>query len=90
MDSWRWYIYILECGNGTYYTGMSRDPYSRFEQHKQGVGGKYTSKHGVVGKLLYIEEYENYDEARQREKQIKDWSKKKKEKLIKGEWEVWG
>jgi len=88
MDSWTWYVYIIECEDGTFYTGMSSDPHSRFEQHKRGVGGKYTAKHGAK-KLVYVEEFDDYDEVRQREKQIKDWSQVKKRKLISGEWGPW-
>ena len=49
------------------------------------MGSLYTSKHKPQ-RVVYLEEYENLDEARRREKQIKGWTRKKKEKLIKGEW----
>ncbi|MFA5388609.1 MAG: GIY-YIG nuclease family protein [Candidatus Omnitrophota bacterium] len=84
-EPWKWYIYIIECKDGTYYTGMTWQPYLRYDQHISGMGSKYTSIHGVK-KIVYIEEHENIEEARKREKQIKDWNREKKEKLIKGEW----
>ncbi len=82
---WKWYVYIIECLDNSYYTGLTWDPSVRFEQHLFRHGSKYTSKHGVK-KLVYLEEYEDFDEARYREKQIKGWTRDKKKKLIKGEW----
>ena len=67
---------------------MTWKPDKRWIQHLSGIGSKYTAKHGIR-KLAYLEEYDNLEEARNREKQIKDWSQKKKEKLIKGEWGKW-
>lgn len=57
----------------------------RYEQHLSGFGGKYTAQHGVK-RLAYLEEHENLETARKREKQIKDWSVSKKLKLIHGYW----
>ncbi len=53
-----------------------------------GKGSKYTTKHGFK-KVVYIEEFENFEETRYREKQIKGWSQEKKKKLINGEWGKW-
>ena len=83
--NWKWYVYIIECLDGSYYTGMTWKPELRFDQHVSGLGGKYTAKHGVK-KLIYLEEYEDLEEARLREKQIQGWTRKKKDKLISGEW----
>lgn len=58
---------------------------SRWEQHLNGLGSAYTAKHGVK-KLAYLEEHNSLDMARNREKQIKGWTREKKEKLIHGEW----
>lgn len=85
MSNWRWYVYILECLDGTYYTGMTWKPYLRYDQHISGFGSKYTAKHGVR-RIAYIEEHDDISVARQREIQIKDWNKNKKEKLISGTW----
>jgi len=88
-EPWKWYVYIIECKDGTYYTGMTWNAGLRWTQHLSGLGSKYTAKHGVK-KLAYLEEYENFDEARKREKQIKDWNQEKKRKLINGVWTKWG
>jgi putative endonuclease len=85
MQPWRWYVYIIECEDGTYYTGMTWNPANRWEQHISLMGSKYTSKHKPK-KMVYVEEHEDIETARYREKQIKDWSQLKKRKLISGEW----
>lgn len=82
---WKWYVYILECLDGTYYTGLTWKPEIRYEQHLSRFGGKYTSIHGVRN-LVYLEEHTDLEVARKRERQIKDWNQSKKEKLINGEW----
>jgi putative endonuclease len=85
MPEWKWYVYILECKDRTYYTGLTWCIPNRWEQHLSGLGSKYTAKHGVK-RLVYYEEHNNLEVARKRERQIKKWSQEKKHKLIKGEW----
>lgn len=63
------YMYILECSDGSYYTGSTTDIEARFYQHQVGKGANHTKKRLPV-KLLYVEEYEKIDEAFEREKQI--------------------
>ena len=87
MD-WKWHVYIIECEDGSYYTGMTWSPSDRWEQHLLDGGSEYTKKHKPK-RVVYLEEYDEIDLARQREKQIKGWSRKKKEKLISGEWNKW-
>jgi len=84
-SQWHWYVYIIECLDSTYYTGMTWNIPNRLEQHISSLGAKYTAKHGVK-KLSYYEEFNNLEQARIRERQIKDWSQAKKRKLISGEW----
>lgn len=78
---WKWYVYIIECLDGTYYTGLTWKPEVRLEQHLSGLGSKYTAQHGVKG-LVYYEEHLDYEEARVREKQVKNWSQIKKRKIL--------
>ena len=85
---WKWYVYIIECADGLYYTGMTWKPDLRWIQHLSGLGSKFTSRHKPK-EVAYLEEYENLDEARRREKQIKDWNQNKKRKLINGKWGKW-
>lgn len=75
------FMYILLCGNGTYYTGSTIDLDLRLEQHKAGEGSNHTKKYQPV-ELVYYEEFELVADAFKREKQIQGWSKKKKEALI--------
>ena len=82
---WKWFVYILECLDKSYYVGRTWRVDLRVDQHISGLGSKYTAKHGVK-RLAYVEEYENYEEACLREDQLKGWTREKKEKLIKGEW----
>ena len=76
-------MYILECSDGSYYTGSTNDLECRLEQHQNGEGANHTKKHLPV-KLLYYEEFHRIDEAFYREKQVQGWSRKKKEALING------
>lgn len=80
-NKWKWYVYILECKDGLYYTGMTWKPSLRFDQHLSGLGGKFTALHGV-NQLVYLEEHDDLEIARRRELQIKDFSRKKKRVLI--------
>ncbi len=75
------YMYILECSDGSYYTGSTIDLNSRLAQHLSGKGANHTKKRLPV-QLKYYEEFERIDEAFYREKQVQGWSRKKKEALI--------
>lgn len=85
MSQWKWYVYIIECSDGTFYTGMTWSIPNRMEQHKSRLGSRYTIVHGFK-RLAYVEEHDRLETARMRERQIKDWSQKKKQKLISGDW----
>ena len=84
-ESWHWFVYIIECKNGKYYTGCTWDIAQRYEEHLSGLGSRYTSKHGVK-RIVYYEEHDDLEGARYRERQIKKWNRAKKKKLITGEW----
>lgn len=83
--TWKWYVYVIECKDSSFYTGLTWSPSLREDQHSSGLGSKYTKRHGFK-KVVYVEEHEDIEVARKREKQIKDWNRKKKLKLISGEW----
>ena len=72
-----WYVYIILCEDGSLYTGFSPNPQERFEDHKNGKGGRYTRSHKPA-KLLYSEQFESKSAALKRESQIKSWSRQKK------------
>jgi putative endonuclease len=75
------YCYILECSDGTFYTGWTTDPQRRVSQHNKGIGAKYTRARRPV-KMVYIEEQENRKEAMKRELAIKKMKRAQKIKLI--------
>ena len=74
-------MYILRCGDGSYYVGSARDLDERMQQHFLGQGSTYTSKRMPV-ELVYAEEYEHVHEAYAREKQVQGWGRAKREALI--------
>ena len=82
---WKWFVYIIECLDNSYYTGRTWKPELRYDQHVSGLGGEYTAEHGVK-RIVYIEEFDDFEQASLREKQIKGWTRKKKENLINGIW----
>ncbi len=75
------YMYILECGDGTYYTGSTKNLEKRLLEHGNSMGANYTKKKQPL-KLVYFEEYPRIDEAFHREKQVQGWSHAKKKALI--------
>ena len=76
-----YYVYILRCKDGSYYTGHAKDPQKRFELHKKGRGARYTRIHEPE-ELTYTEACETRGEAMRRERKIKTLSHDKKKKLI--------
>ncbi|MFH1597782.1 MAG: GIY-YIG nuclease family protein [Patescibacteria group bacterium] len=85
MNNWKRCVYIIECYDGLYYTGLTWNVSERWEQHLSGLGSKYTRRHRPK-RVVYIEEHNNFETARKREDQIKNWSQKKKRRLIEGHW----
>ena len=70
-------VYILECNDGTLYTGWTNDIDKRFKAHNDGKGAKYTKGRRPL-KLVYLEELETKSEALKRENEIKKMKKNKK------------
>lgn len=75
------YCYILECADGTYYTGWSTDPNRRMDQHNKGKGARYTKTRRPV-KLVYVEPQPDKISALKRERAIKALTRKKKMELF--------
>ncbi|WP_418223109.1 GIY-YIG nuclease family protein [Clostridium isatidis] len=76
------YVYMLECSDGSLYTGWTNNLEKRIAAHNNGKAAKYTRVRLPV-KLVYYEEYEDKIEAMKREYEIKQLSRKEKVKLIK-------
>ena len=75
-------VYILECNDGTLYTGWTNDIDKRFKAHNDGKGAKYTKGRRPL-KLVYLEELATKSEALKRENEIKQMTKDTKRQLIK-------
>ncbi len=76
-----WYVYILECEDGSLYTGVTTDIERRFQEHKRGVGAKYTASHKAQ-KLVFSEAHESQSNACVREAHIKRMSRTQKLLLV--------
>ena len=76
-----WYLYILRCGDGTLYTGITTDVEARLAQHRCGKGAKYTRGRGPL-ELVYREQCEDHSHALKRELAVKSMTKEEKKKLI--------
>jgi len=77
------YVYIIECSDGTYYTGYTPDIKKRIKLHNAGRGAKYTRDRRPV-KLVWKKEYRYFKPAFLAEKRIKKLTRKRKEKLVRG------
>lgn len=81
------YVYILKCSDNTYYTGVTSNLYKRLLEHHAGKHpDSYTYNRRPVS-LVFYAEFTNINIAFETEKQIKKWSRAKKEALINGKFE---
>jgi len=80
------YAYLLRCSDGSYYAGHTEDLDSRFAQHQVGAIPGYTETRRPV-ELVWSERFDERDQAFEAERQIKGWSRAKKEALIRGDWD---
>ncbi|MEK7793512.1 MAG: GIY-YIG nuclease family protein [Candidatus Hydrogenedentota bacterium] len=80
------WVYILRCADGSYYTGHTDDLPKRMVEHESGaIRTCYTYKRRPL-QLVFSQEFPTRDAALAAERQIKGWSRKKKEALIRGDW----
>ena len=82
MSFW---VYMLRCGDGSYYTGHTDDLEHRLHQHQAGTFGGYTSFRKPLS-LVYSCAFPSREEALQAERQIKGWGRKKKEAMLREDW----
>lgn len=76
-----WYVYILECGNNTLYTGATNDIDRRLKTHNSGKGSKYVRAFGEA-KVIWSQSFRMKKSAFKREAQIKKLSRQQKLNLI--------
>ena len=80
------HVYILRCSDGSYYTGHTEDIEARLAAHQQGTMRGYTFSRRPV-QLAYSSEFSERADALEMERRIKGWSRRKKEALIRGDWD---
>jgi len=79
------YVYILECADGSYYVGSTRNLERRLWEHQEGLAAEYTRRRRPV-ELVWQQRFENVGEAFFWEKRIQNWSRAKREALIRGDY----
>lgn len=76
-----WFVYVLQCSDGSFYTGATSNLKKRFLEHKAGKGGRYTRSHKVI-KIIYSEKFTLKSQALKKEYEIKSWNREKKIKTL--------
>ena len=84
MSFW---AYMLRCSDGSYYVGHTDDLTARIGAHQSGLIEGYTRKRRPVT-LVWSQDFPDRDEAFRAERQLKGWSRAKKEALIRGDWDA--
>jgi putative endonuclease len=79
------YLYMLRCADGSYYVGSTTNLELRVAEHQAGEGGAYTAQRLPV-EVVYTCEFDSPHEAFLRERQVKGWSRRKKEALLRGDY----
>ena len=83
-----YYVYIVKCSDNSYYTGITNDLDRRINEHNDGLNLEcYTYRRRPVT-LLFYHEFGEVEQAILFEKQVKGWSRKKKEAIINNQWEL--
>ena len=77
------FVYLLRCSDGSYYTGSTDELEKRIAEHQHGEGCTWTRKRLPV-EFVWRQEFSTREEAKEAEHQIKRWSRAKKEALISG------
>jgi predicted GIY-YIG superfamily endonuclease len=85
MKEMAFWVYILRCADGSYYTGHTDNLHHRVAQHQSGACGGYTSQRLPV-ELVFSQECATREEVLSAEMQIKGWSRAKKEAMMRGDW----
>jgi putative endonuclease len=81
MRSWNYYIYIMSSLSRTLYVGVTKDLERRVQEHKATTPGSFTARYNV-NRLVYFEEFNDVNQAIEREKEIKRMTRARKIKLV--------
>jgi len=88
MNNNPWFLYLALANTGRYYTGISQNISKRIYNHNKGNGSKFAINQGPFKLVYFSEPIHNYKKAIEIESKVKNWSQKKKEKLISHEWKL--
>jgi putative endonuclease len=77
-----WFVYIIECKDGSLYTGSTNNLEERFKKHKEGKGAKYTRSH-IPRKIVFSKKYRSKITAFKKEREIKNLVRSEKLEFIK-------
>ena len=83
----RYYVYILKCSDNSYYTGFTNNIDRRFDEHNYGVNKECYTYNKRPLELVVCTEFNDVNQAIAFEKQVKGWSRKKKEAIINDNWD---
>jgi len=89
QSSESWFCYLLRCGDGSFYVGITNDVAERLEKHNRGHGPEFTKRRRPV-EMVWSEQLSDRNSARKREVELKGWSRQKKLKLIAGQSRTFG
>ena len=79
-----WFVYVLRCADNSLYIGQTNDILTRLARHNEGLASAHTAIRCPV-RLVYTEKYESQSDSLKRERQLKRWTRAKKEALIIGD-----
>jgi putative endonuclease len=80
------YVYILECSDKSFYTGLTNNPEKRLEQHNLAINRRSYTASRLPVRMIYCERFADFELAIKWEKRIKDWNRRKKIALINENW----
>jgi putative endonuclease len=83
----QYFVYILLCSDNSYYTGVTNDLERRLAEHENGINPNSYTRTRRPLKLVFHEMFPDINQAIAFEKQVKGWTRAKKEAIIKGDWE---
>jgi putative endonuclease len=81
-----YFVYIVRCKDSSYYTGVTNSLQRRINEHNDGINKNSYTNSRIPVDLVWCQTFNDPDNAIQKEKQIKGWSRKKKEALINTDW----
>jgi putative endonuclease len=88
MREYHFYVYILSSKSRTIYVGLTNNLFARVMEHRAAKVGSYTARYKIT-RLVYVEKFKYINDAIAREKQLKDWRRERKVKLVDADNPTW-